>query len=116
MAYLPDHEPALCGPTFPQIKEWTSGYALADCVQLLIHDAQYTSQQYHNRVGFGHSSIQDAFRFADMVGAEQLVPFHHDPAHSDDFLDDMTESAVAEMQPSCLVTPGMEGLEITLGG
>jgi phosphoribosyl 1,2-cyclic phosphodiesterase len=115
IAYLPDHEPALCGPSFPHAKEWTSGYALADGVHLLIHDAQYTSQQYQTRIGFGHSSIQDAFRFADMVGAEQLVTFHHDPAHSDDFLDEMTESAITELQPSYLVIPGKEGLEINIG-
>lgn len=116
MAFLPDHEPALCGPTFPFSKDWTSGYRLAEGVQLLLHDAQYTSEQYQTRVGFGHSSIQDAIRFTEMAGAGQLVTFHHDPAHNDDFLDKMTEDAINELEPHFRVTPGKEGIEFNLEG
>lgn len=116
MAFLPDHEPALSGPNFPDSKEWTSGVALADGVQLLIHDAQYTSEEYQKRMGFGHSSIVDAFKFSELAGAKQLIPFHNDPGHSDAFLDRMLEDAIAENQPACLVTPGKEGNELILDG
>jgi len=55
--YLPDHEPMLGALTFPRSPEWTSGYALAEGADLLIHDTQYTREEYQARVGFGHSSI-----------------------------------------------------------
>jgi len=42
VTYLPDHEPALGTKTFPIGEDWTSGYALAEGSDLLIHDAQYT--------------------------------------------------------------------------
>src|SRR5215472_9168867 len=42
MSYIPDHEPALGVRRFPQEADWTSGFDLACCADLLIHDAQYT--------------------------------------------------------------------------
>ena len=42
LAYLPDHEPALGARSFPIDAEWTSGLELAEGVDLLLHDAQYT--------------------------------------------------------------------------
>jgi phosphoribosyl 1,2-cyclic phosphodiesterase len=115
MTFLPDHEPALGVNDFPSQKEWTSGYDLAEGTDLLIHDAQYTAEEYQTRAGFGHSTIGQAFRFAELVGAAQFVPFHHDPDHDDDFLDQMIEQTVAETQPTFEVTPGKEGMEFDLG-
>ena len=109
LAYLPDHEPALGVPRFPLAAEWTSGYRLSAGADLLIHDAQYSSAEYPEHIGFGHSSIQQSIQFAALAGVKELVPFHHDPAHSDEDLDQLMAEAVALAQPSFKVTPGMEG-------
>jgi len=93
MTYLPDHEPALGCQTFPRKGEWTSGYALAEGVDLLIHDSQYSDELYRSRVGFGHSSLTHALRFAQLAEVGGFVPFHHDPAHSDEQIDQMIEQA-----------------------
>src|SRR4029078_1499098 len=82
LAYLPDHEPAL-GPDFPSDPAWTSGAGVAEGADLLIHDAQYTADEYAERVGWGHSSVDDAVAFADLVGARQLALLHHDPSRCD---------------------------------
>jgi phosphoribosyl 1,2-cyclic phosphodiesterase len=87
VAYLPDHEPALGVREFPGDPEWTSGFNLAAGVDLLIHDAQYTTEEYRERVGWGHSAIRDAVVFATLTGARRFVPFHHDPTHDDAMLD-----------------------------
>jgi len=87
VAYLPDHEPALGGREFPGDPEWTSGFNLAAGADLLIHDAQYTTEEYRERVGWGHSAIRDAVAFASLAGARRFVPFHHDPTHDDAMLD-----------------------------
>jgi len=87
LAYLPDHEPALGLREFPGEPEWTSGFDLAAGADLLIHDAQYTTEEYQKRVGWGHSSIRDAIAFATVAGARRFVPFHHDPTHDDAMLD-----------------------------
>ena len=92
VAYLPDHEPAL-GPAFPSDPEWTSGAGVARGVDLLIHDAQYTADEYRERVGWGHSSVDDAVAFADLVRAKRLALFHHDPSRSDAEVDALLDRA-----------------------
>jgi len=110
ITFLPDHNPALGVKNFPEDKDWTSGYYLAKGTDLLIHDAQYTDEEYLERVGFGHSSIRNAFRFSDLAAVKQFVPFHHDPMHNDDMLDEIFASAVEEMRPNFHVTPAREGM------
>lgn len=109
VTYLPDHEPALGTRRFPGEPAWTSGYSLAEGADLLLHDAQYSSQEYAARVGFGHSSIAQALRFAALAGVAQVVPFHHDPSHSDADLDRLMAEAVEETASALVVTPGCEG-------
>lgn len=86
LAYLPDHEPALGAARFPYEPDWTSGYQLARNADLLLHDAQYTAEEYQPRVGWGHSTMDDALQFAEMAAAKKLLFFHHDPAHTDEHL------------------------------
>jgi len=116
LTYIPDHEPALGAFTFPGSKEWTSGFDLAEGVDLLIHDSQYTSKEYQDRVGFGHSSLDQAVEFARLTGVKELVTFHHDPSHSDDMIDHMMAETLSKRRPGFKVTPGMEGLEIVVEG
>jgi len=112
LAYLPDHEPALGAPTFPLPPEWTSGHALAAGADVLVHDAQYTVDEYATRVGWGHSSIDQTWAFAIQAGVRRLVTFHHDPSHDDEQLD----SLVGQLQSrdGLEVVGGTEGLEIAL--
>lgn len=116
VTYLPDHEPALGVQNFPGQPEWTSGYELAQRADLLIHDSQYTTDEYLLRYGYGHSSIQDALRFAELAGVKRMVPFHHDPSHDDLQLDRMIKEAVEEVSPSYIVIPGKERTVIDLAG
>jgi phosphoribosyl 1,2-cyclic phosphodiesterase len=115
LTYLTDHEPALGAPRFPMAKEWTSGYALAAGVDLLIHDAQYSSKEYTRCVGWGHSSLQHAIAFATLAAAKHVVLFHHDPTHTDADLDRLCAEAVAATKPSFPVTLGAEGAVFDLG-
>jgi phosphoribosyl 1,2-cyclic phosphodiesterase len=114
VTYLPDHEPMLGARTFPRNPEWTSGYDLAKGVDLLIHDTQYTPEEYRSRVGFGHSNMVQAFEFAALANVKRFVPFHHDPAHSDEQLDQMISDAMHEVAPGFEVSPGQEGMTFNL--
>jgi phosphoribosyl 1,2-cyclic phosphodiesterase len=115
LTYLTDHEPALGAPRFPMAKEWTSGYALAAGVDLLIHDAQYSSEEYTHCIGWGHSSLQHAITFANLAAVKHVVLFHHDPTHTDADLDRLCAEAVAATKPSFPVTLGAEGAVFDLG-
>ena len=116
LVFLPDHEPALGARVFPLPHEWTSGYEIAAGADLLIHDAQYGSDQYTEHVGWGHSTIEQAFAFAALAGVRHLVPFHHDPAHSDDDVDRLVATAAAAARPSFAVLPGTERTTFHLHG
>lgn len=111
VAYLPDHEPALGARRFPESPEWTSGYALARGVDLLIHDAQYTADERSSRIGWGHSSLDEAVAFAGAAGAAALAPFHHDPTHSDAELDALFRA----IRPGAVeLVPAAEGMSVDI--
>jgi phosphoribosyl 1,2-cyclic phosphodiesterase len=111
VTYLPDHEPALGPGAFPTLpREWTSGGILAADSDLLIHDSQYSSPQYSSHIGWGHSSFAHVLDFASLVEAKHLVPFHHDPGHSDVDLDRLLAEAIDAYSPAYRVTPGREGM------
>jgi phosphoribosyl 1,2-cyclic phosphodiesterase len=94
LCYIPDHEPALGADLEHDDPEWISGFELAHGATVLLHDGQYTSAEYPPRVGWGHSKLSDMLTFAQRVETERLVVFHHDPLHSDDFLDALQGSAI----------------------
>jgi phosphoribosyl 1,2-cyclic phosphodiesterase len=109
LAYLSDHEPALGKRRLSLPTDWTSGHALAENADLLIHDAQYTDEEYAERVGWGHSSLSQAIQFATLARARHLLAFHHDPAHDDATLERLLAEAVSQEQPAFQVTAAAEG-------
>jgi phosphoribosyl 1,2-cyclic phosphodiesterase len=93
LTYIPDHEPALGSDIEALEEDWISGFELARDTSLLIHDGQYADAEYPNHVGWGHSAVSHALAFARRTGAERTVLFHHDPLHTDDFLDGLGAQA-----------------------
>jgi phosphoribosyl 1,2-cyclic phosphodiesterase len=116
VVYLPDHEPALALRNGDWSKpEWISGYDLAAGADLLIHDAQYTDEEYRQCVGWGHSTYRQAAEFAARVGAKVFVPFHHDPSHTDEVLDQLLASATHQLKSACRVGAAYEGATFEVG-
>jgi phosphoribosyl 1,2-cyclic phosphodiesterase len=65
-----------------KISDW---YKNAD---LLIHDAQYTEDEYKDKISWGHTSLEYITRTANDAGVKCLAYFHHDPMRSDKQLDE----------------------------
>ena len=116
VAYLPDHEPALCqtNGNWPS-SAWISGYDLALDADLLFQDAQFSDEEYAKCVGYGHSSYLHAFEFASLANVSELVPIHHDPSHDDATLDGLFEDSIQRFKPSFRVSKGFEGAVFELG-
>jgi len=74
---------------------------LAKDADLLIHDGQYTADEYKKYKGWGHSRWQDAVEVATRANVKKLIITHHDPDHDDDFLDAM-EKECKEAFPNSL--------------
>jgi phosphoribosyl 1,2-cyclic phosphodiesterase len=87
LCYIPDHEPALGSSLADDEPDWISGFDLARGASLLLHDCQYSDSEYLEHIGWGHSSLSHALTFARRAEVERLMLFHHDPMHSDDYLD-----------------------------
>lgn len=50
---------------------------------ILIHDGQYSENEYKNKVGWGHSDIMRVVDISNTYGVKNLQLFHHDPTHTD---------------------------------
>lgn len=82
---------------------------------LLIHDAQYTTEDYMSAItpkqGYGHSTFDMALEAQRQAGAEKLVFFHYDPDYDDNKLNIIKEHYKAAGENAILA---YEGLEIEL--
>jgi ribonuclease BN (tRNA processing enzyme) len=78
VAYLPDHQA-------PVDRRSIADGVLELCAgaDLVIHDAQYTDEEFVNMSDWGHSTVAYAVHVATEAGARRLALFHHDPSHTD---------------------------------
>jgi ribonuclease BN (tRNA processing enzyme) len=67
---------------------------------LLVHDAQYSTEEIKTHAGFGHSTYEEALSLAEQAGVKELAFFHHDPAHSDSAIDALIEEAMGSHRQS----------------
>ena len=87
-AYLSDHMPQAKGAGPDGWGEYhDAAMDLADGVDVLLHDAQYTAEELPARGAFGHAAAEYAVALGEKAGARHVVLFHHDPARTDDEVD-----------------------------
>ena len=84
---------------------------LARNADVLIYDATYTDEEYHSprssKVGWGHSTWEEAVKVAETANVKQLVIFHHDPLHDDNFLDIVGQQAAKVFPNTVMAREGM---------
>ena len=82
---------------------------------MLIHDAQYTSEDYLNshspKQGFGHSTYDMALEAMRQTGTKNLVFFHYEPSYDDSKLDKIKELYTSQNKN---VYMAYEGLELNI--
>lgn len=88
VAYVSDHQ---APPGLDTVDD--AVLELCDGVDLLVHDAQYTPEEFEQKAHWGHCTAAYAVLVAKEAGARRLCLFHHDPAHDDDHLDRLLEQA-----------------------
>jgi phosphoribosyl 1,2-cyclic phosphodiesterase len=91
---------------YPEVIEFARG------ADLLIHDAQYLSEEYFSpvkpRKGWGHSTIERAIEVAKKARVKQLALFHHEPTHDDKTMAKIEARAKEIFQSSIVAHEGME--------
>ena len=113
VAYLSDHQMPVdgSGSIADDVLD------LCDGVDLLIHDAQYTTEEFPARATWGHCTVDYAVHVAKGAGARRLALFHHDPSHDDAMVDSLVEHAGRLAKGSSLeeVFAPAEGLVVAYG-
>jgi len=56
---------------------------------VLVHDSQYTSDEFNSHLGWGHSFYDHAAQASRKAGVKKLVFFHHDPNRTDGQLESL---------------------------
>ena len=120
IAYVTDHEP------FWKLDDGTLHHpgdqrhvAFMRGADLVIHDAQYTEEEYRQRVGWGHATIEYAVDVAMEAGARRVALFHHDPTHDDATMAQLEAAAKERARAagsSIEVFAAREGMELSLIG
>lgn len=88
VAYLSDHSPTALGPGPDGIGEYhPAAMELAAGVDLLIHDSQYTREEFATRTDWGHCVWEYPIALAAAAGSRRVLLTHHEPGHDDAFLD-----------------------------
>jgi ribonuclease BN (tRNA processing enzyme) len=84
---------------------------------LLVGEAQYTNEEYVEKRGWGHSTVESLVRFAVQADVKTLALFHHDPMHNDDFVDAMVRDAntlVEHFKGKTKCIGAYDGLELVI--
>ena len=123
VVYASDHEPHSPGAGEGHTAEAEGGDVthidfLRDA-DLVIHDAQYTAEEYPSKIGWGHSTIEYAVDMAIAANVRELALYHHDPMRGDEAVDQLLSRArerVVAAGSNLIVTGAAEGNVIELRG
>ncbi|HEY9818401.1 MAG TPA: MBL fold metallo-hydrolase [Candidatus Obscuribacterales bacterium] len=84
---------------------------LARDADVMIYDSTYTDDEYYSekssKVGWGHSTWQEAVKVAKAANVKKLVIFHHDPLHCDQFMDDIKDVTSKQFANSVVAWEGL---------
>ncbi len=84
---------------------------------VVIHEAQYTPQEYPSKRHWGHSTYEYVVQLAALAGVRLLFLTHHDPSHDDEFIHGVERNAQAlarSLDAKLDVFCAYEGCEIKL--
>jgi CheY-like chemotaxis protein/phosphoribosyl 1,2-cyclic phosphodiesterase len=99
IVYMTDHEPFYrfhAGEFGERAEQRITDFARG--ADIYIREAQYTEEEYTIKKGWGHSTYHDAVRAAAQAGVRRLALFHHEPLHTDEFMDRMMKECEQTVQ------------------
>lgn len=117
VVYSTDHEPssyraAVYGELSDQDRHHIDFLSGAD---LVIHDAQYLSHEYKDKIGWGHSTVEYVMAVCRAAGVKKVALTHHDPMRDDAAIDQIVKDLQETNQdPKLEVFAAAEGQFIDL--
>ena len=117
VVYVCDHEPYCVDTCFESGDLSTKEQAMVEFLRnadLVIHDAQYTTEEFKEKVGWGHSSGEYAANICQAAGVKQLALTHHDPTRVDEAVDQIVQDIQNQSNGQMTIFGAAEGSEINL--
>jgi phosphoribosyl 1,2-cyclic phosphodiesterase len=100
-----------------QREEYDSEIALIQGADILIHDAQYTKEDYKKKRGWGHSCYIDTVNTAIDAGVKELYLYHHDPNYDDaamEVIGNHADSIIKDRNSEMRCYIAKEGMKVDL--
>ncbi|MBJ7504976.1 MAG: MBL fold metallo-hydrolase [Ilumatobacteraceae bacterium] len=108
VTYLSDHQQPV-GDEFTITK---GAHELCAGADLLIHDAQFTDEEFAGKSSWGHSTYAYAQWIAETCDVKQLALFHHDPSRTDAMLTEMTEKVARTSKARVVAAREGESIDV----
>uniref|UniRef100_A0A7C4UB34 MBL fold metallo-hydrolase n=1 Tax=candidate division WOR-3 bacterium TaxID=2052148 RepID=A0A7C4UB34_UNCW3 len=108
--FMTDNELDSRNLTNEQYQEFIDFVQNAD---LLIHDAQYSKEEYNRYIGWGHSTWEKVVEFSNEANVKKVYLTHHDPDKTDEQLD-IIEKKAQDYSKSTEVFLAREGITIEI--
>jgi phosphoribosyl 1,2-cyclic phosphodiesterase len=80
---------------------------LIEGADLVVYDSTYTDDEFTSKIGWGHSTWQEAVRLCRQAQVKQLALFHHDPSHEDAFMAQVERDAREAWSGTVVAREGM---------
>lgn len=109
--------PNALGKNSPLIESHQSIIEFFKNTDVLIHEAQYTPQEYERRIGWGHSSVSNAAILCKYAEISEWIATHHEPKHSDtDLLEKLQlhRDILDQCQIHCHASMAFDGMKLVL--
>ncbi len=95
IAWVPDNEflqgysgsPDVITRDHPLVAPYGKMIDFLSDADVVIHEAQYTPEEYPGKMRWGHSSTANAAVLMKLAGVKRWIITHHDPMHDDAFLE-----------------------------
>jgi ribonuclease BN (tRNA processing enzyme) len=111
VAYISDHQQPYDGSHSAAPGVWD----LIRDADLLIHDSQYTLDEFPGKATWGHCTVDYAAWLASEAGVRTLALFHHDPTRCDAAVEALLDRARSLCAPHGVeVVAAREGMSISL--
>ena len=121
IAWVPDNEflqgytgaPEAITRDHPLVEPYGRMIDFLSDADVVIHEAQYSCEEYPKKIRWGHSSISNACALMKLAGVRHWIITHHDPMHDDALLDtklQLTRQILERLGHEMEVTHGYDGM------
>ena len=120
IAWVPDNEflqgyvgPPTLARDHALVASYEKMIAFLSDTDVVIHEAQYTPEEYAGKIGWGHSSVSNSALLMKFAGVRRWIVTHHDPMHDDSFLEtklNLTRQILEEINYPIQVSHGYDGM------